>query len=115
MGRQEGKGDEAFLLGTISGFSGDETLVSCAESHSGVEQWPNDSATSSNSPAAVTWRSLPNKKQVLFLGICRLAEPLSSTALLAYVFYLLKSALSTSDPTPYDAQIAHHSGFLIAV
>lgn len=61
----------------------------------------------------MSWRALPNKKQLLILGICRLSEPLSNTALLAYVYYLLKFVLTTDSHIPSDAQISRYSGFLV--
>lgn len=63
----------------------------------------------------MSWGTLPNKKQLLFLGICRLSEPLSNTALLAYVYYLLKFILSVDSHVPSDAQISRYSGFLVGV
>ena len=66
-------------------------------------------------PKAVTWKSLPNKPQLLILATCRLSEPLSNTTLLAYIYYLLQHVLSTKSSTPSNAEIARLSGLLVAI
>ncbi|KAI1802098.1 MFS general substrate transporter [Daldinia bambusicola] len=76
----------------------------------------------------VRWRDLPNKDQLFILSLCRLSEPLSNVCLLPYIFYLVRSVLSTPndhDPSsqPADAEstdtasaarISQLSGLLVA-
>ncbi|KAF1981531.1 MFS general substrate transporter [Aulographum hederae CBS 113979] len=71
----------------------------------------------SKQPETVSWMSLPNKKQLFILALCRLSEPLSNTCLLPYIYYLMKSIVSpSSDPLTEEAasKISTMSGFLVA-
>ncbi|CAL3973201.1 hypothetical protein PZA11_005500 [Diplocarpon coronariae] len=61
----------------------------------------------------VTWMSLPHKRQLLILALCRLAEPLSNTCLLPYLYYLIRS-LQTGDTTS-PASISRQAGLLVAL
>ncbi|KAG9242177.1 major facilitator superfamily domain-containing protein [Calycina marina] len=63
----------------------------------------------------VSWISLPNKGQLMILAMCRVSEPLSNSTLLAYIFYLLQTTLSTPSSTPSNAEIARVSGLLVAM
>ena len=56
----------------------------------------------------VTWRDLPNKRQLAILTLARLSEPITQTSLRAYMFYQLKSF----DPSLPDSTIASQAGFL---
>ncbi|KAI1637793.1 major facilitator superfamily domain-containing protein [Biscogniauxia mediterranea] len=48
----------------------------------------------------VRWRDLPNKDQLFILSLCRLSEPLSNVCILPYVFFLVRSVLLSSSPSP---------------
>ncbi len=65
----------------------------------------------------VRWRDLPNKDQLFIIALCRLSSPLSNVGLLPYVFYLVRSSLSSSEGEKVDkdsARIAEYSGILVA-
>ncbi|OCK95734.1 MFS general substrate transporter [Cenococcum geophilum 1.58] len=62
---------------------------------------------------AVTWMSLPNKRQLFILALCRLSEPLSNTCLLPYIYYLIKSIIPSDDPSA-SQKISRYSGILVA-
>ena len=59
---------------------------------------------------AVSWRDLPNKKQLTILTLARLSEPLSQSSLQSYMFYQLKSF----NPTLPDSSISFQAGVLQA-
>lgn len=59
---------------------------------------------------AVSWRDLPNKKQLAILTLARLSEPLSQSSLQTYMFYQLKSF----DPTLPVSTISFQAGLLQA-
>lgn len=59
---------------------------------------------------AVSWRDLPNKKQLALLTLARLSEPLSQSSLQAYMFYQLQSF----DPTLPASSISFQAGVLQA-
>lgn len=59
---------------------------------------------------AVSWRDLPNKKQLAILTLARLSEPLSQSSLQAYMFYQLKPF----DPTLPASSISFQAGVLQA-
>lgn len=59
---------------------------------------------------AVSWRDLPNKKQLALLTLTRLSEPLSQSSVLTYLFYQLKSF----DPTLPASSISLQIGVLQA-
>ncbi|KAF4633407.1 hypothetical protein G7Y89_g4713 [Cudoniella acicularis] len=64
-------------------------------------------------PPPVTLMSLPNKAQLFLLALCRLSEPLSNTCLLPYIYYLIKSIITTdNDSAPQE--ISKLSGLLVA-
>lgn len=68
----------------------------------------------------VGWLDLPNKDQLFILSLCRLSEPLSNVCLLPYIFYLVRSALTTtkdgnkSNGAATAAEISAYSGILVA-
>ncbi|KAI0116730.1 MFS general substrate transporter [Daldinia grandis] len=76
----------------------------------------------------VRWRDLPNKDQLFILSLCRLSEPLSNVCLLPYIFYLVRSVLPPTTPSPSSdngdqpqetadaaaARISEFSGLLVA-
>ncbi|KAJ4299071.1 hypothetical protein N0V90_004315 [Kalmusia sp. IMI 367209] len=62
----------------------------------------------------VTWRNLPQKKQLLLLALCRLSTPLSNACLLPYLYYLVKSILSDPDHASAPQQISRLTGLLVA-
>jgi MFS family permease len=63
----------------------------------------------------VAWMSLPNKTQLFILALCRLSEPLSNTCLLPYIYFLIRSIISTSkDDSASAEEISRLSGLLVA-
>ena len=62
----------------------------------------------------VTWKNLPNKKQLLLLALCRLSTPLSNACLLPYLYYLVKSILSDPDHPSAPQKISRMTGLLVA-
>jgi MFS family permease len=62
----------------------------------------------------VTWRSLPEKKQLLLLALCRLSTPLSNACLLPYLYYLVKSILSDPEHSSAPQKISRMTGLLVA-
>jgi MFS family permease len=62
----------------------------------------------------VTWRNLPQKKQLLLLALCRLSAPLSNACLLPYLYYLVRSILSDPDHPSAPQQISRLTGLLVA-
>jgi MFS family permease len=62
----------------------------------------------------VTWKTLPHKKQLLLLALCRLSTPLSNACLLPYLYYLIKSILSNPDHPSAPQQISRLTGLLVA-
>lgn len=56
----------------------------------------------------VSWKDLPNKKQLAILTMARLSEPLTQTSLQAYMFYQLKSF----NPNLSDSTISSQAGIL---
>ncbi|GES59306.1 MFS general substrate transporter [Aspergillus terreus] len=59
-------------------------------------------------PAPVTWMSLPRKKQLALLGLCRVFDFLQIASLQAYMFYQLKSF----DETLSDSDVSTQAGIL---
>lgn len=59
---------------------------------------------------AVSWRDLPNKKQLIMLTLARLSEPPSQSSLQTYMFYQLESF----DPTLPVSSISFQAGVLQA-
>ncbi|KAF1972599.1 MFS general substrate transporter [Bimuria novae-zelandiae CBS 107.79] len=62
----------------------------------------------------VTWRDLPQKKQLLLLALCRLSTPLSNACLLPYIYFLVKSVLSDPGHPSASKQISRLTGLLVA-
>ncbi|KAF2682892.1 MFS general substrate transporter [Lentithecium fluviatile CBS 122367] len=62
----------------------------------------------------VTWRNLPEKKQLLLLALCRLSTPLSNACLLPYLYYLVKSILSDPEHPSASQEISRLTGLLVA-
>ncbi|KAF3912078.1 hypothetical protein ABW21_db0202908 [Orbilia brochopaga] len=58
----------------------------------------------------IGWLSLPKKKQLILLALCRLSEPISSTSLLSYVYYFIKSLPGAETPQ----QISRRAGMMVA-
>ncbi|KAF2704740.1 MFS general substrate transporter [Pleomassaria siparia CBS 279.74] len=61
-----------------------------------------------------TWKSLPHKKQLLLLALCRLSTPLSNACLLPYLYYLVESILSDPDHPSAPQKISRMTGLLVA-
>ncbi|KAL2844219.1 MFS general substrate transporter [Aspergillus pseudodeflectus] len=64
--------------------------------------------TSPGRPGPVTWMSLPQKKQLALLGLCRVFDFLQIASLQAYMFYQLKSF----DETLSDSDVSTQAGIL---
>ncbi|KAF2186246.1 MFS general substrate transporter [Zopfia rhizophila CBS 207.26] len=62
----------------------------------------------------VTWKTLPHKRQLLLLALCRLSDPLSNACLLPYIYYLVKSILDDPDHPTAPQQISRLTGILVA-
>lgn len=56
-----------------------------------------------------SWAGLPHKSQLFVLAMCRFAEPLSSTSVLSYLFYLLQSF----DKNLTASEISRQAGYLV--
>lgn len=59
-------------------------------------------------PEQVTWMTLPHKRQLAILGLCRVFDFLQITSLQAYMFYQLKSF----DGGLSDSTVSTQAGFL---
>ncbi|KAB8237322.1 MFS general substrate transporter [Aspergillus alliaceus] len=59
-------------------------------------------------PGPVTWMTLPRKKQLALLGLCRVFDFLQIASLQAYMFYQLKSF----DDSLSDADVSTQAGIL---
>ncbi|KAF4248176.1 hypothetical protein CNMCM8980_006295 [Aspergillus fumigatiaffinis] len=66
------------------------------------------SGASAPRPGPVTWMSLPKKKQLALLGLCRVFDFLQIASLQAYMFYQLKSF----DETLSDSDVSTQAGIL---
>lgn len=64
--------------------------------------------SSSSRPGPVTWMSLPRKKQLAILGLCRVFDFLQIASLQAYMFYQLKSF----DQDLSDSDVSTQAGIL---
>ncbi|KAI9367262.1 major facilitator superfamily domain-containing protein [Aspergillus egyptiacus] len=64
--------------------------------------------TSRPRPGPVTWMSLPRKKQLALLGLCRVFDFLQIASLQAYMFYQLKSF----DESLSDSDVSTQAGIL---
>jgi hypothetical protein len=62
-------------------------------------------------PAAVSWKDLPRKQQLIVITLSRLSEPLVQTSIQSYMFYQLK----WFDPTLPDSVISGQAGLLQCV
>ncbi|MCJ1393962.1 hypothetical protein MMC18_006839 [Xylographa bjoerkii] len=72
----------------------------------GEEQKPTPPPPKKAGP--VSWRDLPQKRQLFILTMARLSEPITQTSLQAYMFYQLKSF----DPSLPPSTIAAQAGIL---
>ncbi|CAI6244452.1 unnamed protein product [Periconia digitata] len=72
------------------------------------------SSHASGTQDKTTWRSLPQKNQLLLLALCRLSTPLSNACLLPYLYPLVSSILTTSNSTPSPQAITRQTGLLVA-
>lgn len=64
--------------------------------------------SSTSRPGPVTWMSLPRKKQLCILGLCRVFDFLQIASLQAYMFYQLKSF----DEDLSDSDVSTQAGIL---
>ncbi|KAF3926451.1 hypothetical protein AA313_de0206674 [Arthrobotrys entomopaga] len=73
-----------------------------------------DEDVEENTPAQdeekVGWLSLPKKKQLIILALCRLSEPISATSLLSYVYYFIGSLPDANTPQ----EISRKAGIMVA-
>ncbi|KAK6536174.1 hypothetical protein TWF281_000420 [Arthrobotrys megalospora] len=58
----------------------------------------------------IGWMSLPRKKQLIILALCRLSEPITATSLLSYVYYFIKSLPDADTPE----EISRRAGVMVA-
>ncbi|KAK6357403.1 hypothetical protein TWF718_001715 [Orbilia javanica] len=58
----------------------------------------------------IGWMSLPRKKQLIILALCRLSEPITATSLLSYVYYFIKSLPGADTPE----EISRRAGIMVA-
>ncbi|KAK6509178.1 hypothetical protein TWF481_003939 [Arthrobotrys musiformis] len=58
----------------------------------------------------IGWMSLPRKKQLIILALCRLSEPITATSLLSYVYYFIKSLPGADTPE----EISRRAGVMVA-
>ncbi|KAI5859220.1 major facilitator superfamily domain-containing protein [Tricharina praecox] len=63
-------------------------------------------------PAPASWLTLPHKRQLFVLALCRLSEPLTNTSLLSYLYFLIESFHSPGTAPPSAATIARRAGIL---
>lgn len=69
---------------------------------------PPPPVSSSSRPGPVTWMTLPRKKQLAILGLCRVFDFLQIASLQAYMFYQLKSF----DQDLSDSDVSTQAGIL---
>ncbi|KAF3930841.1 hypothetical protein ABW19_dt0202357 [Dactylella cylindrospora] len=91
----------------IASSSGTDVESSSITSQSDAEI---SSETLEDEDEKVGWLSLPKKKQLILLAMCRLSEPISSTSLLSYVYYFIKSLPGADTPQ----EISRRAGVMVA-
>ncbi|KAL4970572.1 ASST-domain-containing protein [Aspergillus stella-maris] len=102
--------DEAMALRNTS-LDWNDSQRGHVRSRSQSQQLPpfiNPIETSPPRPGPVTWMSLPQKKQLALLGLCRVFDFLQIASLQAYMFYQLKSF----DENLSDSDVATQAGIL---
>ncbi|KAL4977294.1 ASST-domain-containing protein [Aspergillus desertorum] len=101
--------DEAMALRNTS-FEWNDTTRGHVRSRSQSQQLPAPGTVemSPPRPAPVTWMSLPQKKQLALLGLCRVFDFLQIASLQAYMFYQLKYF----DPNLSDSDVSTQAGIL---
>ncbi|KAF2743806.1 MFS general substrate transporter, partial [Sporormia fimetaria CBS 119925] len=62
----------------------------------------------------VSWKTLPHKKQLLLISLCRLSTPLTNACLLPYLYYLVKSIISDPSHPSAPQRISRLTGLLAA-
>jgi predicted MFS family arabinose efflux permease len=77
-----------------------------------VAEVADDSAAKDVEPPA-SWATLPHKRQLLILAICRFSEPLTNTGLLSYLYFFLESLYDPhSGEPPSSATISRRAGII---
>ncbi|KAL4762616.1 ASST-domain-containing protein [Aspergillus foveolatus] len=101
--------DEAMALRNTS-FDWNDTARGHVRSRSQSQQLPAPGTVemSPPRPGPVTWMSLPQKKQLALLGLCRVFDFLQIASLQAYMFYQLKYF----DPNLSDSDVSTQAGIL---
>lgn len=61
-----------------------------------------------NKDVPASWLTLPKKRQLILLALCRLVEPISQTSVLSYLYYFLHSL----DPSLPPAMLSRQAGYL---
>lgn len=56
-----------------------------------------------------SWLTLPKKRQLIFLALCRLVEPISQTSVLSYLYYFFHSL----NPSLPPATLSRQAGYLV--
>lgn len=113
-------GEESVPLTSDIELSASSSSTLPGEGQDEAHDIKNDIPPASRKPQKenIPWLSLPNKDQLLILGLCRLSEPLSNTCLLPYIYYLMKSIIAPDSESPDEEQhrkISELSGILVAV
>ncbi|KAK6516457.1 hypothetical protein TWF506_006363 [Arthrobotrys conoides] len=80
---------------------------SASESGSSKDQ---DDPENETENETIGWMSLPRKKQLIILALCRLSEPITATSLLSYVYYFIKSLPGANTPE----EISRRAGVMVA-
>ncbi|KAF3187859.1 hypothetical protein TWF225_004078 [Orbilia oligospora] len=78
-------------------------------SESGLSKGQDDTENE-NENENIGWMSLPRKKQLIILALCRLSEPITATSLLSYVYYFIKSLPGANTPE----EISRRAGLMVA-
>ncbi|KAF3916631.1 hypothetical protein ABW20_dc0104299 [Dactylellina cionopaga] len=96
-------GQSQYATSSANGSDAETTSISSASASESGE-------TDSSKDEDEGWLSLPKKKQIIILALCRLSEPISNTSLLSYVYYFIKSLPGADTPE----QIAWRAGVIYA-
>lgn len=78
----------------------DETLVKTTKTTALI--------VTENKDVPASWLTLPKKRQLVLLALCRLVEPVSQTSVLSYLYYFLHSL----DPSLPPDTLSRQAGYL---
>jgi MFS family permease len=75
----------------------------------------NEAAAPKDVEPPASWATLPHKRQLLVLAICRFSEPITNTGLLSYIYFFLESLHDPhSGEPPSSATISRRAGIIAA-